>query len=1205
MKRNGRIKTFIGLLLAVMMALTLLPMTAFADEKPSFPLMTYEGTDYVADVDTLYVAEVQQDPATQLITVSFKVFNGKTTSPLVIEGMGVALGFDSSVVPYEYDPAVGNTDYNSARFYTGGLAPDNTALTRRYLNTPIAKFSTLGATLVSGNDTDGRFISAKVSSGLDPIPITVAPGTALTIANIYFMPSAFGGIVNINSFRFRNAFYNPLMLSAATWIGNGSRYMVSNRSFPSSTYTYVVSPTSFKMHYLQSPPTGLSANISGRVVNGYNTATMEWAYAAAGTYYNTTPPIVLDGDHSIYVRKPATTYSGSDEEYVNYKMYLASDPVKLDFPPRTEDAIPELTKTSTNKTTHTDGRVHVGDTLEYTVTAKNDGIPVFSIWADAVMVDTLPVDVTFADNVRLDGVALPASGYTISGRTLTVPLGNIFGGNQRVVTFDVTVNADAYGATIQNSVTVNGKNGTGGPDANKGPVTDGPGNSVVDRSAPPAINPMTHGQSVVTGTCVAGATVTVTFPNGSSGTAAVTGTTWTINTPVMLERDDIVKARQTELNKDPSIEVQETVSGRPDPVKVRAKASTDLDRSDGTRRVGDTLRYTITVSNTGDTRSLWENIPIEDTLPTQVTFVTGSVTINGASTSAYTFAGGVLSLNIGDLAGGQTKVVAFDAKINDTAYGQTFRNTAKVDGVDVTEPDTNIPSVDPRSPAPTINTVNEGDRVITGTCETTGSPTVTVSFKGSTLTAAATVSGGTWTANVPVSINLIANDEVYAVQQIGIWDPSLPATAVVQGKMPAITSTVKTSANQTSTDDKTRVNDTILFTITVKNIGSVKSMWTNVVVIDDIPDGVTYVNGSVRLDGVTPTYSSFIGRELRVTIGTIPGQVTHVVTFLATVDADAHNKFILNATTVEGKSNGDDPADDDADDDTGGFTITGKSAKPTINDVYRDATAVTGTGVPNAEITVTLPDGTVLPAVTVPASGNWTVPIPGGKVLNTGDQIKAVQKDNGMDPSDPEIVIVKDKTYRAVHGFVAPMVTNDRGLGQAFLDKHAITVELRTTFKTPAPASLTTKATLTGTGSLGEFTFNNVPFGEYVLYIKRPGYLARAMKVTISASTPDLFELVPPGPPAFTYPNPEDNDNGVFRLWFGDVGGDNRVDNEDILWVLQAMRNGLHATHADYMPECDLDANGAVDNGDIMLILERWGCVSPMYAGAADVDHYS
>jgi len=187
-----------------------------------------------------------------------------------------------------------------------------------------------------------------------------------------------------------------------------------------------------------------------------------------------------------------------------------------------------------------------------------------------------------------------------------------------------------------------------------------------------------------------------------------------------------------------------------------------------------------------------------------------------------------------------------------------------------------------------------------------------------------------------------------------------------------------------------------------------------------------------------------------------------------------------------------------------------------------------------------------------------------------------------------------DTNTRTVTGFVSPMVANDRGLGDSFLRKHDVVVELRPTFRTPAAAELSTTAKLVNTSGLGQFTFENVPFGNYVLYIKRPGYLARAMLVTVSAADTPVKTLAPPGIA----------DNNIFNLWWGDCNGSGRVDNEDILMIMEQMNLKVNALSPLYDPACDLNADRLVDNEDILMVMENWNKIAADYPGTEGVDFY-
>jgi hypothetical protein len=204
-------------------------------------------------------------------------------------------------------------------------------------------------------------------------------------------------------------------------------------------------------------------------------------------------------------------------------------------------------------------------------------------------------------------------------------------------------------------------------------------------------------------------------------------------------------------------------------------------------------------------------------------------------------------------------------------------------------------------------------------------------------------------------------------------------------------------------------------------------------------------------------------------------------------------------------------------------------------------------------------------------------------------------------PGDPFNIGVSDKTLfavwgpkttlgRTVHGFVWPMATSQ--LVPDFLQWHEIVVELRPTFKTPASAALSIKATLVNGSGKGEFTFTDVPENDYVLYIKRQGYLVRCMNVSITSSSPATVELAPPGI----------DDGGVFNLWWGDANNEGLVDNEDFALVYSYAENHITALHPNYNPSCDFNADGLIDTNDLLLIIDNWGKDMMSYPGANGVN---
>ena len=1206
-------KSVISTILVLLIILGTLPITSAAGTQVNFPLIADDGAT-VSDANTLYVVEVSQD-SSKMITATVVVYNRGTTATHVLGGIGFGLFFTDRVAPYQYDPT-NLTDphtYNASRmFLNQGLSYDQKDIFDKYCYVVNDEWRKAITTRLMQNNTGGRFIGAMTSTTVDANMIRIAPGGSAQIAKMFFMPVDGQETLNSSMFRFQYLREPQSWAILSTWIGNGSRLVVSNINDTYPGCTYVLSGATFKLHFAQQPPTGLAVDQVARTVTGYSSTTMEWSTDGT-TYRSDVAPIVEDAGHDIYVRLRETAYTSDNPEYGDYKKYLASEPVILTANPNFYSCADDvsLTKTAANLTPHADGKARVGDTVEYTVIAKNDGNPL-STWANAVMTDTIPTGLTFTNVVRLNGTILLSNQYTFTGGVLTVPLGDIpGGGTQKTVTFQATVNDDAYGLKIINSVKVAGKDGNTNDDVIKetddGGVNGDGGIDVADKSKEPAILPVTEGDNTINGTGEPGARVVVTLPDGTTldATVAPDGT-WSVDVTGKEPRaGDKIKAVQTEPGKDPSPEVETTVLGRPDVTEVKEKTSENKTRNDGTRRVGDTLIYKITVGNGGLPKSLWENVIIEDTLPTEVTYVDGSVKIDGVAVGApvAAYSAGKLTVNLGNIPGGVTKEVTFEAIINDTAYGKVFVNTAIVDGKPVVEGPDDPPPVFGRTPKPDVDEVNDGDRFIEG--DGIDGAMIEVTFPDGVTKVTGPVTGGRWRIPVPSGINLVEGNIIKVTQTKAPDDASEPVEAIVGGKKPVDPRLSKTTENLTSTDGKTRVGDRIKYTVTVSNYGSPKSYWTSAVLTDFIPDGLNLDVTTVKLDGQSPTYSSYSNttKLLSVTIWFddpgyrgIQGGTSAVITFECDVAPNAHGKHIKNSVSVNGYQNGGttdaDKVGKDADEDGGGYTIQEQSEVPEVFDITKGDREINGKGKPGAQIVVELPNGQKLPPVTVDNNGDWTVPLPNtAPDLVIGDVVTVVQIEPDKDPSDEVKKTVKDTTGRSLHGLVWPVVDRDWDMGQTFLDMHAVTVELRDSFLSPAVPGTVVKAVLT-TDNIGEFTIPNVPFGDYVLVITRPGYLVRCMNISITANDPDTIELEPPASPA--------DEKGVFRLWWGSCTGRLRIDSLDIMMVTELTDVSVYSPK--YVAACDMNADGIINSFDVMMVVENADKTARQYAGAGNVD---
>jgi LruC domain-containing protein/uncharacterized repeat protein (TIGR01451 family) len=100
------------------------------------------------------------------------------------------------------------------------------------------------------------------------------------------------------------------------------------------------------------------------------------------------------------------------------------------------------------------------------------------------------------------------------------------------------------------------------------------------------------------------------------------------------------------------------------------------DASAATVAAGDTLGYTVTISNSGG--GLATSLALNTTLPTSMTYIAGSARLNGQPLANPS--GGTWLLP--DLAGGAAQIVTFAAHVNAAASGAAYTATASATGAD-------------------------------------------------------------------------------------------------------------------------------------------------------------------------------------------------------------------------------------------------------------------------------------------------------------------------------------------------------------------------------------------------------------------------------------------------------------------------------------------------------------------------------------------
>ena len=369
-----------------------------------------------------------------------------------------------------------------------------------------------------------------------------------------------------------------------------------------------------------------------------------------------------------------------------------------------------------------------------------------------------------------------------------------------------------------------------------------------------------------------------------------------------------------------------------------------------TANVGDTLTYTVKLTNDEAASSAWKEVVLTDEIPDGLTFADGSVYVESKA-AKHSFENGLLSVPLGDIAAGQTVSVTFKATVNSDMYNQTIYNTAVAegangivkdesgsetgkyedtdDGVYINKGDT-APYVEKRADKPSAEvgdkityTVTLGnaegavyeienasmtdiipaeldfvdgsvqvDGVSTGYSFDNETRTLTVPLDRiapntkTTVTFAATVNESAYGKTV-------YNTAVMSGDNISDTEGTDDGVAIGDGK-------ARPSIEKSADKSSAKVGDKITYILTLSNSETATVPVENAAVTDVIPAGLTFEYGSVMLDGSGTsdfTYDENT-RLLTVNVGSIEPDTSRTVSFVATVNEDAYNTTIQNLATL-------------------------------------------------------------------------------------------------------------------------------------------------------------------------------------------------------------------------------------------------------------------------------------------------------------------
>ncbi|HLX64913.1 MAG TPA: PKD domain-containing protein [Planctomycetota bacterium] len=654
------------------------------------------------------------------------------------------------------------------------------------------------------------------------------------------------------------------------------------------------------------------------------------------------------------------------------------------------------------------GTVVPGQTLTYTLTVKNTG----NVNASGVVLhETIPPNTTFvaagssAWLATVGGAPLPngAAGGTLA----QINIGNVAAGAAALsFTFVVKVNNTVPSGVVSlaNTTTVN-DDASHGPDFNP---ADNTATDTVNVSAAPDLSVIKTDNSVG-GTVVPGQTFTYSLTVQNVGNQDATGvvlyetvpanttfvtagsSAWlatvggaplpngaaagtlaqinignvaagaapqvftfvvTVNNPVPAGVTSI--ANTATVNDDGSNGPDPTPANNTgnDTVTLNAQPDLTITNTDGvlTAVPGQTLIYTLVVSNVGNQNST--GVFITNPIPANATFV------NGSSTPGWSFAGGVGTFNVGNLAAGANTTVLIAYQVNATvpAGVGTIFCTASVDddhanGLDPTPANNTASDTDTLNAAPDLKIVKDDGlttlvpgqlTIYTLTISNVGNQDATGVFVNETVPLNTTfdlansspgwglangaIAGSTATltiGNLAAGANLTRTFAVRVTATVPSGATQIVNTATIDDDH--TNGADPNPANNSSTDTDmlaaqpdlsivkddgvavTNANALLVYTLTVRNVGNQDA--TGVVVNESVPANTTFdLANSVGAWGLAD--GAVAGMPSTLTLGNLAAGATTTLKFAVHVDASvpAGVTTISNTASVDDDhSNGVDP----------------------------------------------------------------------------------------------------------------------------------------------------------------------------------------------------------------------------------------------------------------------------------------------------------
>ena len=562
-------------------------------------------------------------------------------------------------------------------------------------------------------------------------------------------------------------------------------------------------------------PTG--TRIKDENTTGYNkeTNTMTWSNVEvkAGKSVELTLEVVVKDDTTDTVKNVA----------------------KIDnkeIPEKPETKVANITGTKTVDQTE----AKVGDTLTYTIALTNNG----NADGTVTVTDEIPTGTTLvADSITANG------SYNEENKTITWTDVKVEAGKTAEVSFKAIINSDTK-TSVTNKAVIDGNKPTEEVETRIANIT---GAKSVDKSTAKVGDTLTY-TITLTNSGNADGTVTVTdeIPTGTrikdentTGYNKETNTmTWSnvevkAGKSVELTLEVVVKDDTTDTVKNVAKIDNKEIPEKPETKVANITGTKTVDKTEA--KVGDTLTYTITLTNNGNADG---TVTVTDEIPAGTTLVEKSITNNGVESN------GTITWTDVEVKAGDTVEVSFKVTINsDTKTSVT--NKAVIDGNKPTEEvETRIANI---TGAKSVDksTAKVGDTLtytitLTNSGNADGTVTVTDEIPTGTRIKDENTTGYnketntmTW-SNVEVKAGKSVELTLEVVVKDDTTDTVKNVAKIDNKEIPEKPETKVANITGTKTVDQTeaKVGDTLTYTITLTNSGNGDG---KVTVTDEIPTG--------------------------------------------------------------------------------------------------------------------------------------------------------------------------------------------------------------------------------------------------------------------------------------------------------------------------------------------------------------------------------